>query len=571
MIIYKKNKIVGWINIILGILGCISWYICASCASMEKRAYIYFTSEQDTILSIMLIIMAIPLVLTFIINLVYAFRNWYNKKSMILNILAIIVVITSIVLTAIFETYKCIYINVIIAILGIILLIFNKNEDGEKKHRILFSVLIINILIFIISSIGFILVKSDYEIKYANNEKNLIKNIMQISNGTNTNIPIKAKKNGKWGYISTNGNTVIDFNYDDCAEFFEIENTDTNNKYYIAPVCIGNELLIITNENKQIASYKNTKRDRTINCNYLLSDIKDNLRENAKSINANIKISTQKYDNYYSYSDSYKESKYNSYSDFFYDSSDVLSFDIDNNQGKSIELSYNTKTQSITYNGRKVSIDGYIYIYEENEESYSSKYDYKYLDAYQNGFIPIYNFEQEMFGWIDLKGQTHYINGKIQILDFNDKYIAIKDYSISSDANVCIMNYDGNIVSEYFKEITVLDNGFVVKKVNGKNVYLDENLQQGTQEYDIIDTCKADEGILIVSNLNNSLYDLRFDLINTSNGKVIGKNFEYISGMNEYKYDANYYDNITKNEFKEILCTVDCDYLNTKLYERYYK
>lgn len=133
MIICKKNKILSWINIIFGVLGGISWLLCTSCATMEDRAYINFTSEQETTLSVMLILMAITLVLTFIINLIYIFRNWHDKKSMILNILAIVTVITSIILTFIFETYKCIYINLIIAILGILLLIFNKNEEAGKK------------------------------------------------------------------------------------------------------------------------------------------------------------------------------------------------------------------------------------------------------------------------------------------------------------------------------------------------------------------------------------------------------------------------------------------------------
>ena len=110
MIICKRNKIVGWINIIFGVLGGISWLLFTSCATMADKTCIYFTSEQKIILSVMLILMAISLVLTFIINLIYIFKNWHNKKSMILNILTIVSVITSIILTFIFETYKYIYI-----------------------------------------------------------------------------------------------------------------------------------------------------------------------------------------------------------------------------------------------------------------------------------------------------------------------------------------------------------------------------------------------------------------------------------------------------------------------------
>lgn len=552
MIISKKNKIVGWINIIFGILGGISYFLYTNCMAIEKKEYIYLTSEQTTTVNIMLILMVIALIHTCIINLIYIFRNWHNKKSMILNVLTIVSVITSIILTITFRTYKAIYINLLIAVFGILLLIFNKNEEAEKKHIILFAIMIINLILLTVSSIGFILVRNDYEIKYTNDEKNIIKNIMQISNGTNTNIPIKVKKNGKWGYIDTEGRTVIDFIYDDCDDFLEIEDTYNNKKYYIAPVCIGNELKIITNENKPVVSYKNT-RDTMLE--YSFYNIKDRLKENIEEINPNIEI---KYDKY-NYSDSYKENKYNSYEAPLYES--ILNFYV----GKNSKLSYNTKTKSITYNGRKVSIDGYINIYENDEKGYSSKYDYRYLDVYQNGYIPIYNFEKEIFGWIDLNGKTYYINGKKQILDINYNYIAIKDYSIKDEANVYIADYEGNKVSDYYKEILMLENGYVVKKANDKNVYLDNNFQQITQEYDIIDSCRADDGILIV---NNDIFDQKFDVININTGKVVGTDFEYISGMNDNKYENAYYNEWV--EYEEIVCSLGYDFINTQLYEKYY-
>ena len=277
---------------------------------------------------------------------------------------------------------------------------------------------------FIVSSIGFLCLKSDFEIKYTNNEKNMMKTIIQLSNSSNV-APIKAKKNGKWGYINSNENTVIDFKYDDCSEFIEILDSSTNNKYYIAAVSEGNEIIIITNNGNQIASYKNKKIDYKVGASSIPYGLRDYLRDNAKSLNISVKFNESKYDSRYSYYGTEKEVKYNSSSDWGYNSNeDILSFDISNNIGKDLELKYNTKTENVTYNGRKVSIDGNLYIYKEDDENnYYSKYDYNYIDTYLNGYVPIYNFEKEQFGWIDLKGQTHYINGKIQILDFNDRYM----------------------------------------------------------------------------------------------------------------------------------------------------
>ena len=362
---------------------------------------------------------------------------------------------------------------------------------------------------FIVSSIGYLCLKSDFEIKYANNEKNMMKTIMQSTNNSNI-APIKVKDHGKWGYSNSNGTTVIDFKYDDCSEFLEIEDSSTSNKYYIAAVSNGNELVIITSNGNQIASYKNKKRDYKVSASSIPYGLRDYLRDNAKSLNTILKFNESKYSSRYSYYGSEKEVRYNSSSDWGYNSNeDILSFEISNNWGKDLELSYNTKTESVTYNGRKISIDGKLYIYkEDDEDNYYSKYDYNYIDTYLNGYIPIYNFEKEQFGWIDLKGQTHYINEKIQILDFNDKYIAVKNYTDMNnqniDARVYLIDYQGNKVSDLYKEITVLDKGYAVKKRNGKNVYLDENLQEITKEYDIIDTCRANDGILIVSNLTKN-------------------------------------------------------------------
>ena len=397
--------------------------------------------------------------------------------------------------------------------------------------------------------------------------KNLIKNILQESNGLETNRPIRVKKNEKWGCINSSGETIIGFDYDNYSYFIEIENIDTNKKYYIAVVSIGNEFKIITNNNKQIASYKNIKQEKISDYGiFNFNELRSKLKDDAKALNINVEINDLRVENYQV---SGKEIKYNR--DFAYNSGNILWFDILNSEGRTFRLIYNTKTYSVTYNEREISTEGTLYI--------NSSKDRSYIDTYKNGYIPIYNFEKEIFGWIDLKGQTYYINGKKQILDFDDKYIAIKDYSIDTDAKVYIMNYNGEIVSDYYKEITFLDKGFVVKKQNGKNVYLDDNFRQITKEYDIIDTCRVNDEILIVSNLKTiagnvyNTYDLdniSFDLININNGKVIGKSFEYIDGIFKYSTNGFFYD-MTYNEIKEILCSVDCDYLNTKLYEKYYK
>ena len=556
MLLKKKNTLVGIINIILGILGCISWFLCVNCIDKINNSYIYTSDLQDALSTIFIVIQLIPITLTLIINIIYIFKNWHNKKSMFMNILAITTIITSISLSFIFKASSFIYIISVITLSGILLLLFNKSEEDTKKHKLIFSILIINIVTILISSIGFLYLKSNFQITYANNEKNMLKTIMQSSTNTN-NIPIKAKKNGKYGYIDSNGNTLIDFIYDDCSDFIEIDILNANEKYYVAEVSIENELRYITNNNKIICCHKNTKSDEKLSVNYISNQFINDLKQNAIELKTQLDIPNYQTKNNYNYDENYN---YNViYSE--YESNNIYSFKLINNKGNAIELLYNSLTKNLIYNNKSITVNGKIPL---------TSYTPSYIYYYKNGYIPIYNFEKNIFGWIDLNGQAHYINGKKQILDFNNKYIAIKDYSITSDNKAYLIDYNGNRISDFFKEIRVLDKGYLVKKDNGKNVYLGDNLKILTQEYDIIDCSRIKDDILIVSNYIQNQYNknIYFNLINLKSGQIIGEKYEYISGMADYKstFSSNsYYANYTK-----IFDNLNYKNINTELYEMFY-
>lgn len=155
-------------------------------------------------------------------------------------------------------------------------------------------------------------------------------------------------------------------------------------------------------------------------------------------------------------------------------------------------------------------------------------------------------------------------------MDFSNKYIAIKDYSITSNKKAYLIDYNGNRISDFFKEIRILDKGYIVKKDNGKNVYLDDNLNIITQEYDIIDCSKIKDNILIVSNYIQDKYNKNnyFNLISLKNGQIIGENYEYIGGMENYNSilsTNSYYTNYTK-----IFDNLNYKNINTELYEMFY-
>ena len=293
--IKKKNKIVGLINIIFGVLMCADWYLFSQSARMDTITYWGFSENQELITTIGTIILAFPILTTLLINIIYTIKNWQNKKSMICNALTVITIIISGILDVVLKDYRFLFLVAIVSILGIILLVLNKNENEDKKYRLLFIAGIINIIVFIVSCVMFGIVLSAFDVHFENNQRNLIKNIMTLSDGKSENRPIKVKKNGKWGYIDNNGNIIVDFIYDDCAEFIEVEVTNNNKKYYIAPVLEGNKLSLITNENKTIGTFTNREKTSGLDCVEIIYEITENLKTNAKELDLKINLKNNEY------------------------------------------------------------------------------------------------------------------------------------------------------------------------------------------------------------------------------------------------------------------------------------
>ena len=550
--IKKKNKIVGLINIIFGVLMCADWYLLFQLLEIETIYYWDFSENQEIIKIIGTVILVFPILTTLLINIVYTIKNWKNKKIMICNALTIVTIILSGRLMIVLENYLYFFFIAIVGVLGIILLVLNKNESEDKKHRLLFITGIINIIVFIVSGIIFGIVLSAFDVHFANNQRNLIKNIMTLSDGKNENRPIKVKKNGKWGYIDNKGNIIVDFIYDDCAEFIEVEVTNNNKKYYIAPVLSGNKLSLITNENKTIGTFTNKEKTSSLDCVGITGKIGENLKDYGKELNLKIKVK----DNEYIRNIDLLNVKDERYEYAFGDPNGTETIfeirDISDKEEYNTKLIYNTINGEYTYNNRrmnisnkKLNINGKIYLDREGT----------ILKTYKNGYIPICNFEKNIFGWIDLKGETHYLNGEVQILDFIDDYILVK----MNNKRICFINYQGNIVSNLYREITILPNGYIVKKDNNKNVYIDKQFKEITEEYDIMDGCRAEQGILIVANLpqnfennftNTLPSNLFFNIVNINSGKVVSNNIEYVNGMKSTKYEAKKYNSITDNEYK---------------------
>ena len=447
---------------------------------------------------------------------------------------------------------------------GIIILFLNKkNRIKEEKNKKLLYFTTINIILLLISLTIFFIIKNTVKINYPGDEKNLLKSIIKLSDGKISNRPIMVKKYGKWGFIDELGNVIVDYMYDDGMEFTSLYNLDDNTKYFYTPVILGKELRIINEENKILASYKTNKM---LDCIRIWPDINEQFYKDADllgiKINSNLNEPAKNPDLL-----PVKEKKYQYL--IGEESNNILTFEKNDDSYDPIyKLCINKLNNEATFNGKKIKANVEICIEDEN-----------LIKVYNNGYIPFYNFEEKIFGWIDLNGEEHYLNGKLQILDFVDNYILVKDYSEADNEKVYFIDSNKNVVSDVYKEISIFPDGYIVKKENGKNVYINKKFKEITEEYDIIDGCRIDVGVLIVANLPSEIQfgddympsNIDYKLINIETNKIISDGFEYINGMKSTVYGAKKYNNISHNEYIEILCNADSDFLNENLYIKNYK
>ena len=158
------------------------------------------------------------------------------------------------------------------------------------------------------------------------------------------------------------------------------------------------------------------------------------------------------------------------------------------------------------------------------------KFDGSNLYVYSNGYLPFYKTSEKIQGWYTKETKRVELKGNIQILEFYDQYILIKDY----DKNIIYFaNEDGERVSDEYKDIFVLDDGYIVKNSENKYIVIDKNFQKILNiEYDYINPILLGQGILVCANLpvkvnfNNSGFpsNIEYDLIDLSGKKITLKN-----------------------------------------------
>lgn len=365
---------------------------------------------------------------------------------------------------------------------------------------------------------------------------------------------INIKKDGKYGYITPSGQQVIDFKYDYATPFIQISAYDK--KFDIALVSLNGQSAIILKNERIVMTYRSESSEE--NYSAKIEELQ-NLYNNTFGGIGTISFEINKITDNISKVPVYREEGEKDYT-YRYDYNieyDLIVTKSSMGLGDKYELA---KKDNLNI---RINLDCDAISYDEN---------YAYI--FSNGTIPFYSLDKREQGWFTSYGKKVTMSGKAQILDFYDDKILIRNYN---DYTVYFIDSRGNILSEIYKDIYVLQNGYIVKGQNNKYKVINKDFNKIFEnEYDVIDPYLVNYGIFIVGNttdgieFNNFGYaNMKFSLLN-SNGEVMIDNIEQIYG-NFYKISNDKSKNysIRYSDFLEQVKDIEYNFVGDNFYSKY--
>ena len=367
-------------------------------------------------------------------------------------------------------------------------------------------------------------------------------------------IYINIQKDGKYGYITPNGTTVIDFKYDYASPFVKIKMYDKN--FQVALVCENGTTEIIMKNLRKVMTY----RSESMNQDY--------------------------------------EAKQRELEDVYYNTlgqTDKMQYEIETNYNSSYRLTaYEEQTEDgvIRYNYTddydivvsKSSLgfgDSY-YLSGKNDTSFKLPLDCEHLDytdkylyIFSNGTIPFYDTSSRKQGWFTKSGNKITLSGKAQILEIVGDKILIKNHNNNT---IYFINNKNEQLSDSYKEIFICGyDRYIAKNNKNKYMVIDSNFEKVFEsEWDFVDTSLVQIGIFIFGNLkdweaefndynfadnmNLTMIDYTGNVIADNVGQVYNK-FYYISD-NEKKSASERY-----SEFIDSLKVMKCTYIGDQFYK----
>lgn len=443
------NAIVGLMNFLFGgVVLFYYWYM-----PNIGRATEYEVQVMRELYQYIFILMIVVLIIN-MISLIF------NRKNKIFVLAYVVAIISS---SFYFFNMQLIAILYVLSALMIEIQVLRENVIVQTNT---FFLILVSIIIASIGILGINCftyrdkvekleaVDNEDKIEY---DENFFKYVTELED---KDLYINVQKDGKWGYINQNGENKIDFKYDYASCFVNINKFDKN--FEIALVCEGETAYIILKNERVVFSYKNT-----ININDYqgqfdkLKDIYSNILGQETNFEDSI---IQPVEENLTKIEAYEGQPYR-YP--FNDDYDIL---ITVSQSGKNRYEFVKKDNDKI----KVSIDCDYLVYDE-----------KYLYVYSNGCLPFYKVSENIQGWYTKDTRRVEIEGNLQILEFMDELILVKNYD---ENTIYFINSDEEIISPKYLDIYIAQNAYIVKNENGY--------------YDVID-----KQFQVIMNLNSNVVD----------------------------------------------------------------
>lgn len=492
------NAIVGLMNLLYGaVVLFFNFYMPNTARATEQELIVI-----NEISSFIFILMIVVLIANFITLL-------FNYKDKVFLFSYILAIASSSFYFLDFEYIAILY------ILSALLIEIQVLRENMISVNNVFYIVIISIIIVAIGLAGISILTYEDRVQkivkkenigYTEYQTEYFKNISEL--GEDAEFYINVKRNGKWGYINTSGETKIEFIYDYALPFVTIEQYDK--KFDIALVCEGDTASIILKNKRIVMSFKND-----ISYDDYLSQFEKfdqlykesfkqegNISDKLVSINTSNMTTISAYENYpyrYPFNDEYD-----------------IYITVSQTGGKNRYEFLKKSNPNV-----RISID-----------CDNLKFDEDNLYVFSNGYLPFYKRSEGIQGWYTKETKRVEMNGNIQILEFYDDKILIKDYD---QGILYFANENGEKISPNYKDIFVLSDSYIVKGENDKYIIIDNQFQKILDiEYDYINPVLIEKGLLVCANLpvrvnfNSSGFpdNIEYDLVDLTGRKIGLKNVD---------------------------------------------
>lgn len=529
------NAIVGGMNFVFGILALLFKFYLPS-LSVATQQEIKVVTEVNSYVFILMIVVAL-------FNFVTLIFNCKDKIFLFSYVLAI--------LSSSFYFLDFNYIGVLYILSALLIEIQVLRENVIFTNSTIYIVCVSVVIVAIgIVAVNLITYKDRVEeiVKqeakgYIEYQESYFKNISVLDE--DAEFYINVKRDGKWGYVNSNGDVRIDFEYDYASPFVKISKYDKN--FDIALVCKDDVSSIILKNKRNVMTFKNDISVDDYNAQF----------EKLKNL----------------YIDTFKQTGDIESNINLVDTSNMNT--IDAYEGFSYRYPFNDEYDIYITVSQIGGKNRYEFLKKDNPNVKVSidcdnlKFDEKHLYVFSNGYLPFYKTSENIQGWYTKETKRVEINGNIQILDFFDENILMKDYD---SGTLYFANEDGNRISPIYKDIFILNDMYIVKNEENKYIIIDKQFNKVLDiEYDYMNPILLNNGILICANLpakvnfnsygfpNNMSYDLidvygkKITLKNVdgsvidnpsytevfylSNKKTVSNYDSYISNLTDIKYD----------------------------------